>query len=67
MMQPQIMPQMPSLVIGLIALILGAYPILQFFNVIPLKFVLPSLILPIVLVIGGMLLVLDYILGFSLA
>ena len=67
MMQPQIMPQIPSLVIGLIALVLGLMPLLAHFGILPLFFAIPEIVLQIVLVLGGLILLLDYALGFSLA
>jgi hypothetical protein len=67
MMQPQIMPQIPSLIIGLLALALGAYPLLIQFGIIPALFEIPAMVYHITLVVGGLILMLDYLLGFSLA
>ncbi|MGE0793090.1 MAG: hypothetical protein AB7V77_02835 [Candidatus Woesearchaeota archaeon] len=66
-MQPQIMPAMPSLVLGLAALALGILPLLNTFGILSFALPIPEIVFQITLVVVGFLLVLDSLLGFSLA
>lgn len=60
------MPKSVSLIIGLIALIAGALPFLVKAGIIPTIPEIPTIVFSIILALGGLLLVLDSILGFKM-
>lgn len=65
--QPLIMPILPSLIMGLIATVVGAYPFLVQFKIIPNLFTIPPIVQGGVLLAVGVLMLLDSLLGFSMA
>ena len=66
MQQPNLMPKMPSLIVGIIALIAGVIPFLVKAGLIPALPEIPAIAFSIILAVGGLLLVLDAILGFTM-
>ena len=65
--QPLIMPILPSLIIGLLALVVGGVPLAIGLGLIPLAFTMPPMVSQIVLVLVGFLMLLDSLLGFSMS
>jgi hypothetical protein len=70
-MQPQIMPIMPSLFLGVFATLIGAYPVLVGLKILGKMAAIDSILTPLILggilAVAGLALILDSILGFSLA
>jgi len=66
-MQPLIMPILPSFIMGAIATVVGVYPFLVQFKIIPSLFSIPGIVQAGVLLAVGVLMLLDSLLGFSMA
>lgn len=66
-MQPQIMPMAPSMFMGILALAAGGVPILHKMKILPFTIPPVPLLLEGILAVAGILLVLDALLGFTLA
>ncbi len=60
---PGLLSKKPSIIIGIIALVLGAFPFLRTFNIIAFDLTIPLIILNIILLLTGLFLVID---GFTI-
>jgi len=56
---PGLLSKRPSIIIGLVAIVLGAFPFLKTFNVITFDLTIPLIVLNIILILTGVFLIVD--------